>query len=313
VEKQIFCHTPVMRDEVLAHLLTDPGGTYIDCTVGGGGHALAIASRLGPGGRLIGLDQDGEAVAAAAKALDGLPAVTLVQTNFKNFADVLRRMGVPEVQGVLFDLGVSSPQLDRGERGFSYQADAPLDMRMDPSSGRTARELVNELTAAELARIIYTFGEERWARRVAEFIVNRRRMAPIETTGDLVAVIKAAIPAVARRAGPHPAKRTFQALRIAVNNELENLELGLDSAIQALTAGGRVCVISFHSLEDRLVKTVFQERARGCQCPPELPVCVCNRRPSMKIITKKPVLPAEAEVERNPRARSAKLRVAEKV
>jgi len=313
VDIKDFCHTPVLRDEVLAYLMTDPHGTYVDCTVGGGGHSRAVAERLGAGGRLIGLDQDAAAIAAAAKTLDGFKAVTLVHANFQNLAEILRQLDIEQVDGILFDLGVSSYQLDVGERGFSYQADAPLDMRMDCSSARTARDLVNELPAEELTRIIYSFGEEHWARRIAEFIVDRRRVAPIETTGELVEVIKDAIPAGARRTGPHPAKRTFQALRIAVNDELTNLEQGLREAIGALAPGGRVCVISFHSLEDRQVKSTFLELARGCQCPPDFPVCVCGRRPQIRILTKKPISPTAAEVEQNHRARSAKFRVAEKI
>jgi 16S rRNA (cytosine1402-N4)-methyltransferase len=313
VSNPVFHHIPVLIDAVLEHISVKPNGTYVDCTVGGGGHARVIADHLGPGGRLIGLDRDQEAIKAAAAALKDHPGVTLVRANFAALADTLRELNIDRVDGVLFDLGISSPQVDHEERGFSYQTDAPLDMRMDTTAERTARDLVNHLPVAELARIIYRYGEERWAGRIAEFIDRRRQAAAIETTGELVQIIKDAIPAGARRTGPHPARRTFQALRIAVNNELENLELGLDAAVRVLAPGGRVCVISFHSLEDRVVKTTFQELARGCCCPADLPVCVCGRQPVIRIITRKPVKPGVAEVAQNRRARSAKLRVAEKL
>lgn len=322
-----FAHEPVLLDKVLSLLSPRPDGCYVDCTVGGGGHARAILERLGPGGRLIGLDQDEEALRAArsrllgparSEGVDSGPAsdpaavVTLLQANFAQVARVLDRLGVERSDGFLYDLGVSSHQLDTAERGFSYQQDAPLDMRMNPGEQTTsAYHLVNGLTEAELARLIWEYGEERWAKRIAYFIVKRRENRNIETTGELVAAIKAAIPAGARREGPHPAKRTFQALRIAVNDELGALERSLEQAVWRLAPGGRICVISFHSLEDRVVKRLFRQWEKGCVCPPRVPVCRCGKRQLVRLITRRPIAPSPDEVAANPRARSAKLRAVE--
>lgn len=305
-------HLPVLAREVSTFLAPRPGGVYVDATIGGAGHALAIARAITPEGILIGIDRDPAALAAAEERLRGVGVRTiLVRGNFADLAAILRDLGFTAVHGVLFDLGLSSPQIDDPARGFSYQKDAPLDMRMDPDQSLTARTLVNEATEEELARIIREYGEERWAGRIAAFIVKRRREGPIETTGQLVEAIKAAIPARARRRGPHPARRTFQALRIAVNDELGALARGLAAAIDHLAPGGRVVVISFHSLEDRIVKREFAGRARPCRCPPGEPVCRCGG-PELLILTKRPILPGAAEVAANPRARSAKLRAAAK-
>lgn len=307
-------HRTVLLAEAVAYLGCRPGGVYVDCTVGGGGHAAAILAASGPDGRLIGLDRDAVALGRAEERLGAYRSrVVLTRENFAALTGVLQRLGSELVDGVLFDLGVSSFQLDEAERGFSYQADAPLDMRMDRRLPVSAADLVNEAAPAELARIIREYGEEHWAGRIAEKLAERRRLRPLTTTGELVEVIKAAIPAAARRTGPHPAKRTFQALRIAVNDELGAVERGLKAAIAALRPGGRVVVISFHSLEDRVAKQILAEAARGCICPPRLPVCACGRSPELKILTKRPVEPSPAEVAANPRARSAKLRAAERL
>jgi 16S rRNA (cytosine1402-N4)-methyltransferase len=303
-----------MLAETLDHMGLRPGGTYVDCTLGGGGHSYEIAKRIQPGGRLIGIDQDPNALKAAGEKLSEYAAgVTLIHSNFYRLKEVLAELGIPAVDGVLFDIGVSSHQLDEAGRGFSYMQDAPLDMRMNPQDKTTAADLVNNLPAEELSRIIREYGEERWAKRIAEFIVRRRDSRPISTTGELVEVIKQAVPAGARREGPHPAKRTFQALRIAVNDELNRFAGTLRDAVDVLRPGGRVCVITFHSLEDRIAKETFRELAGRCTCPPELPVCRCENKPQVKIITNKPVIPSAAEKDLNPRARSAKLRVARKV
>lgn len=309
-----FHHIPVMLAETLDYMGLRPGGTYVDCTLGGGGHSSEMVKRVQPGGRIIGIDQDPDALKAAGEKLREYAAsVTLVHSNFYRLKEVLAELGVPAVDGVLFDIGVSSHQLDEAGRGFSYMQDAPLDMRMNPQDTTTAADLVNNLPEQELTRIIREYGEERWAKRIAEFIAHRREIRPIATTGELVEVIKRAIPAGARREGPHPAKRTFQALRIAVNDELGRFAAALRDAVDVLKPGGRVCVITFHSLEDRIAKETFRELAGRCTCPPELPVCKCENKPQVKIITNKPVSPKAAEIEMNPRARSAKLRVAQKV
>ena len=309
-----YSHQPVMLNEVLEGLNLKPGGIYVDCTLGGAGHSEAILSRIGPGGRLVALDRDAAAITAATKKLAGYgDRVNLVRENFVNLNEVLKRLGIKEVDGILFDLGVSSYQLANPARGFSYQVDSPLDMRMNQEQATTAGDLVNKLPVAELARIIRNYGEERWASRIAEFIGVERKRCPIETTGRLVEIIKKAVPAGARRAGPHPAKRTFQALRIAVNGELEILNSALKSAVQVLKPGGRICVITFHSLEDRIVKDLFRELASPCLCSRELPVCVCGRRREIKILTARPLAPADSELQINPRSRSAKLRIAEKL
>ncbi len=309
-----FHHIPVLLEETMEALAVRPGGIYIDCTIGGGGHAAEILRRCSPDGRLIGLDQDEEALRAARERLAPFgDRVTLVHTNFAHVADVAERLGIGGADGVLMDLGVSSHQFDEGERGFSYQHDAPLDMRMDRTQSFTAAVLVNEWEESEIARVIREYGEERWAGRIAHFIVKARRQRPIETTGQLVQIIKAAIPAAARREGGHPARRTFQALRIAVNDELGALERGLEGALRVLRPGGRLAVITFHSLEDRIVKQTFARWANPCTCPPDLPVCVCGKRPVAEPVTRKPVRVSAAEVKANPRSRSATLRAVAKL
>lgn len=312
-----FAHRPVLLEEVLAWLDPKPGGAFLDATLGGGGHSLAIVGRIGPGGRLVGIDRDGQALAAASARLRSAapPGVQLhfEQMDYAHLETALDRAGVAELDGALFDLGVSSPQLDDPARGFSYWEDAPLDMRMDQRQALTARDLLHQASEDELRRILFEYGEERWAARIARFIVERRRHGRLETTGDLVQLIKDAIPAPARRTGPHPARRTFQALRIAVNDELGSLQKGLQAAANRLKGGGRIVVISFHSLEDRIVKAFFRDGERGCICPPRLPVCRCGRKPFLKVLTRRPVVPRPQEVAENPRARSAKLRAAEKV
>lgn len=306
-----------MLEEVLEGLNVRPGGVYVDCTLGGAGHSEAILKNLhgtAPGGMLVALDQDPAAISAAEKRLAPYKdRVILVKSNFMELADVLDSLGIKVIDGALFDLGTSSHQLDNPVRGFSYQHDAALDMRMDPGQALTAKDLVNNLAEEELTKIIKDFGEERWASRIASFIREERRLRPIETTGQLVEIIKKAIPAGARRQGPHPAKRTFQALRIAVNRELEILESAVCSAVQALRPGGRICVITFHSLEDRIIKDLYRRLASPCTCPREFPVCVCGGRSTLKIISSRPLVPSQEELENNPRARSAKLRVAEKI
>lgn len=273
-----------------------------------------LLERAGPEARLIAIDQDPNALAAAKQTLgDKAAQVVFIHSNFLHIERIVTELQCEPVDGILFDLGVSSPQLDAAERGFSYRHDAPLDMRMDPSSPVTAADLLATLTEEELAKILLEYGEERWARRIARFIVEERRRSPIMTTGHLVDVIKAAIPKGARSAGPHPARKTFQALRIAVNRELEVLERALVDAIKLLRPRGRIAVISFHSLEDRIVKQTFARLAAGCTCPPELPVCTCGKQAELRILTRKPIVPTEREIADNPRARSAKLRVAEKV
>ncbi len=294
-------HAPVMLKEAVDLLNPQEGGIYVDCTLGGGGHAKEILSRVGETGHLIAFDKDRHAIERSQKVLAPyLDRVTFMHRDYRFLADVLKELQIDGVDGILFDLGVSSYQVLEPERGFSYNYDAPLDMRMDDSSATTAADLVNTLSEQELGDIIYRFGEERWARRIASFIVEQRKKAPIKTTGQLTQIIKTAIPAAARRKGPHPARRTFMALRIAVNDELSGIEKGLRAGISFLKAGGRIVVISFHSLEDRIVKRIFREYAASSQN-------------SLRILTKKPLVPSEQEVLVNPRSRSAKLRAAEKV
>lgn len=305
---------PVMADEVIRFLAPKPGGIYVDGTIGGAGHAARILEASSPDGILIGFDRDAEALRAAREKL--LPfgdRVRLLQGNFAGLAEALAGFGIERIDGLLLDLGVSSHQFDSAERGFSFQKDAPLDMRMDRGSGDSAADLVNTLPEQELERIFRDFGEERWARRIAAFIVNAREEAPIETTLRLVNIIKGAIPRGAWEERLHPATRIFQALRIAVNDELASLEKVLDMGIRMLNRGGRGVVIAFHSLEDRIVKNSFREFARGCTCPKGLPYCVCGNTPLLRVLTGKPVMAGEAEVEANPRARSAKLRAAERL
>ncbi|AUG58019.1 16S rRNA (cytosine(1402)-N(4))-methyltransferase RsmH [Acetivibrio saccincola] len=311
-----FHHSPVLLKEVIEKLNIKPDGIYIDGTIGGAGHSLEIYKRLNSKGILIGLDQDEFAVKTSEirlKSAGGQAGIILVNTNFKNIKDVCFENNIQGVDGILLDLGVSSHQLDEGERGFSYKKDAPLDMRMDRRGRLTAKILVNEYSKEQLSEIIQNYGEERWAKRIAEFIVDAREKKPIESTGELVDIIKAAIPKGARREGPHPAKRTFQALRIAVNDELGVLEKAVSDGIELLKPGGRFCIISFHSLEDRIVKNTFYNRAKPCTCPPEFPVCICGKKPLVKIIGKKTIIPSKEEIEKNPRARSSKLRVVEKI
>ena len=306
-------HVPVMPDEVLALLKPEPGQIFVDGTVGGGGHARLVARAVSPGGRLIAVDRDAETLRRAEAALAEFgDAVVFVHDDFRNLSRILSELGVDGVHGVLLDLGVSSFQLDEPRRGFTYRFDAPLDMRMDTRATVTAADLVNNLSVEELTRILRVYGEERWAHRIARTIAERRARAPLETTGQLVEVVKQAIPAAVRRRGPHPAKRTFQALRIAVNDELSALREGIRAAVDALLPGGRIAVISFHSLEDRIVKRTLADLARGCECPPGLPVCRCGKQRLLHVLTPRPVLPGAEEVEHNPRARSARLRAAER-
>lgn len=308
-----FSHVPVMPDECIEGLDIREDGIYVDGTLGGAGHSRLIAERLGPEGTLIGIDRDEDAIAASKERLAGYGCRTItVKDEFRNIKRILRDLDIPKIDGALLDLGVSSFQLDEPERGFSYMNDAPLDMRMDRASGFSAYDVVNGYEEKELARIIKEYGEERWASRIASFIVNARKEQPIETTGQLVSEIKKAIPAAARRDGPHPAKRTFQAIRIEVNDELDSLAGALEDFIDVLAPGGRLCVITFHSLEDRIAKETFQRRLNPCTCPPEFPVCVCGKTADIRKITKKPLRPSEDEVETNPRSRSAKVRIIEK-
>lgn len=307
-----FEHVTVLLEETVDLLLTDPNGIYVDCTIGGTGHSKLLLSRLTPQAKLIGIDQDERAISHARKIFAGDERVILIKENFRNLERILTDLGLLPVKGIMFDLGVSSPQLDEAARGFSYMQDAWLDMRMDTTSDLTAYEIVNTWEEKKLERIIRQYGEERWARRIAHFIVEARAKNTIERTGRLVEIIKAAIPAAARREGPHPAKRTFQALRIAVNDELGVLEQVLDQALSCLDGGGRVAVITFHSLEDRIVKNKMQSWTGKCTCPKDLPVCCCGAQKLARIITRKPLLPSEQEVKNNPRSRSAKLRIAEK-
>ena len=312
MEEKNYGHKPVLLEECLAALDIKPGGTYLDGTLGRAGHSLEILRRL-PGGRLIGIDRDLTAIEAARERLAEFEGrVTLVHGNFRDLGEILRDLDVDKLDGMLFDLGVSSPQLDDPGRGFSYMHDAPLDMRMDATATLDAGQVVNRWSYEELRGILYEYGEERYAPQIARAIVRRREERPIETTGELVEVIRAAMPAQALREKQHPAKRSFQAIRIAVNGELEALGPMLEEAAENLAPGGRLAVITFHSLEDRMVKQKLRELATGCTCPPEFPVCVCGKKPKMKLVTRKPVVSGPAELADNPRARSAKLRVGER-
>ncbi len=307
-------HIPVLYREVLEGLAVREGGVYIDGTLGGGGHAKGICERLGERGILVGIDKDAEAIEAAGARLQGTACRKfLVQENYANVRAVLGALGLEQADGALLDLGVSSYQLDNPARGFSYMHDGPLDMRMDEKSPLTAETVVNEYSVGELERIIASYGEERWAGRIAQFIGNARKEKRITSTLQLVEIIKAAIPASARREGPHPAKRTFQALRIEVNDELGSLREALEAFATVLKSGGRLAVITFHSLEDRIVKEFFQRRLHPCTCPPDFPVCVCGRKPDVRKVTGKPITPGERDLAENPRARSAKLRIIEKI
>ena len=308
-----FTHRPVLLDECIEALAIRPDGVYLDGTLGRAGHSREIVKRLTTG-RLICVDRDQAALdAAEARLADWMDKVTLVHSNFDRVADILDELGLRGVDGMLFDLGVSSPQLDDASRGFSYMADAPLDMRMDRSEGLTAADVVNTWPQEELRRILQQYGEERYAPSIAAAIVRRRQERPISTTLELVEVIKSGMPTKALKEKQHPAKRSFQAIRIAVNDELASVDRMLQGAVPRLERGGRLAVITFHSLEDRIVKNALAQFARGCICPPDFPVCVCGRTPDVKLTPKKPILPSEGEIEENPRARSAKLRVAEKL
>ena len=308
-----FHHVSVLLEECIEALNIKPDGIYVDGTLGGGGHSSRIAAQLTTG-RLIGIDRDPVALAAAGERLKPFAdRVTLVHRNFDEMDTVLKDLGIPGVDGILMDLGVSSPQLDDGSRGFSYMADAPLDMRMNGEDTLDARQIVNTWSYEELKRILYDYGEERYAPRIGGAICKRREEAPIETTLELVDIIRGAMPAAALREKQHPAKRSFQAIRIAVNDELGSVERVMKGAVPCLNPGGRLAVITFHSLEDRIVKNAMAEAAKGCICPREFPVCVCGRKPQVKIITRKPITATDDELAANPRARSAKLRVCEKL
>ena len=308
-----FVHRSVLLEECIEALDIKPDGIYLDGTLGGAGHSSEIVKRLTTG-RLIGVDRDTVALNAAGERLKPyMDRVTLVHSNFSELASILDGLGLEKIDGMLFDLGVSSPQLDDGSRGFSYMTDAPLDMRMNREDGMTAYDVVNGWAREELRRILFDYGEERYAPLIAAAIERRREQKPIETTLELVDVIRSAMPNKALREKQHPAKRSFQAIRIAVNDELGSVERMLGCAMDRLNEGGRLAVITFHSLEDRIVKSAMQQAARGCTCPPEFPVCVCGNKPKVKVLTKKPIISAQQELEENPRARSAKLRVAEKL
>jgi 16S rRNA (cytosine1402-N4)-methyltransferase len=311
--KNSFHHQTVLLKESVEEIVTDPSGIYVDCTLGGGGHSAAILSRLNANGMLVGIDRDPAAVEAGKEKLaDSIARVRVVQGNFFEIATILDDLQVDHVNGILFDLGVSSHQLDVPDRGFSYMHDGPLDMRMDPAQPFSACELVNQYTETELARVIFEYGEERWARRIASFIVAARARSPVTTTAELTAIIAAAIPAAARRQGHHPAKRTFQALRIEVNGELKILPGALRAAVDKLATGGRLGIITFHSLEDRIAKQFFLGLTGRCTCPPKSPICICNPQAVLRV-RGKPILPTTVEIDANPRARSAKLRIAEKI
>ncbi|MGE5559522.1 MAG: 16S rRNA (cytosine(1402)-N(4))-methyltransferase RsmH [Chloroflexota bacterium] len=308
-----FSHEPVLLEEVLAGLRPQAGGIYLDGTVGGGGHAAALLARAGRDATLIGIDHDPSALAAAGRRLAGIPGRTLlVRGNFVDLKRILAEHGIAAVDGVLLDLGVSSHQVDEPERGFSYIHDGPLDMRMDPAAATSAADLVNAMSAEELSRVFSEYGEERFSRRIAAAIVAARQACRITRTGQLAEIISRAVPPGSRHDG-HPAKRVFQALRIATNDELRVISPAIRDAVAVLKPGGRLAVISFHSLEDRIVKETYRELARGCICPPRQPVCTCGRKPAIDIITSKPITAGKDELERNPRAHSAKLRVAEKL
>ena len=308
-----FQHKPVMLNEVIDSLKIRPEGTYVDGTLGGAGHSSQIARRLSGEGRLFGFDQDAAAIEAATRRLEPYKdRVSIIRSNYSEMRERLSELGVRSADGILLDLGVSSYQLDDAQRGFSYRADAPLDMRMDQRQKLSAREVVNGYSIEELTRVIREYGEERFARNIAKHITAEREKKPSETTGELISIRKAAIPAKAREGGGHPAKRTFQAIRIEVNRELDVLSDSLDGMIDLLADGGRICVITFHSLEDRIVKETFRRNENPCTCPPEFPVCVCGKKSKGHVITRKPIIPSEEETEENPRSKSAKLRVFER-
>lgn len=314
-----YRHIPVLLPECIEALHLSAGQTYVDATLGGAGHSLEVAKHIGRTGHLIGIDQDAVARKAARERLEALPddvrpEIDVLDGNFGDLDSLLVAAQIPSIDAILFDLGVSSVQIDTPARGFSFKETGPLDMRMDPSNQTlTAAEIINTYNAADLARVIRQYSDEKWASRIAEFIVEARKEKPLTTSEELVEVIKAAVPASARRAGGHPAKRTFQALRIEVNGELDVLRTGLEAAIRWLASGGHIAVISYHSLEDRIVKDLFKKMSTGCTCPPDLPICVCGNKPVLKVLTRKPILPSAEEIKRNPRSRSAKLRVAQRL
>ena len=308
-----FVHKSIMLEEVIESLAIKPNGIYVDGTLGGAGHSSEIAKRLGPEGRLIGIDQDGEAIAAATKRLEPYrDRVTIVRSNYAQMCQVLKELGISKVDGILLDLGVSSYQLDNAERGFTYREDVPLDMRMDQRQTKTARNIVNEYSEMELYHMSRNYGEDKFAKNIAKHIVAARQEAPVETTGQLIEIIKAAIPKKVRATGGHPAKKTFQAIRIELNHELDVLKNNLEDMIDILDDEGRIAIITFHSLEDRIVKNIFRTCERPCICPPEFPVCVCGRESKGKVITRKPIVPGREELEENSRSKSAKLRVFER-
>lgn len=310
----MFHHVTVLKHEAVEGLAIKPSGCYVDCTLGGAGHSSLILESLDATGKLIAFDQDEQAIQHAESLFaNRSEQVKLVNSNFRHLQDRLQELGITEVDGVLFDLGVSSPQLDEAERGFSYQQDAELDMRMDRSASLTAEQIVNNWDEQEIARILFEYGEEKFARKIARHIVRAREQERIRTTARLAELIKEAIPAAARRSGPHPAKRSFQAIRIAVNDELGALADALEAALRVLRPGGRISVITFHSLEDRIVKQFFAKNTERCTCPPDFPMCVCNNKGELRTINRKPIVPSPEELEANPRARSAKLRIAEKL
>ena len=313
MEEINFGHTSVLLFETVGSLNIIPGGCYVDGTLGGGGHAFEVCKRLG-NGRLIGIDQDGDAIEAASKRLMAFQdKITIVRSNYRRIAQVLEELGIEKVDGLYLHLGVSSWQLDQAERGFTYRADAPLDMRMDQRQSRTAADLVNSCSEEELTRIIRDYGEDRFARNIAKHIVREREKEPIMTTGRLAEIIKGAIPAKVRATGGHPAKRTFQAIRIELNGELTVLEESIDTMIDLLNPGGRLSIITFHSLEDRIVKNRFRINEHPCTCPPDFPVCVCGKKSKGRVVTRKPILPSEEEMRENSRSKSAKLRVFERI
>ncbi|MCI1931349.1 MAG: 16S rRNA (cytosine(1402)-N(4))-methyltransferase RsmH [Clostridia bacterium] len=308
-----FHHVSVLLNECINGLNIKENGIYVDGTLGGGGHSYKIAEKL-TSGKLIGIDQDINAIEAAGKKLEQFKdKITLVHDNFSNIKAIMKNLGIEKVDGFLLDIGVSSYQLDEAKRGFSYMQDAPLDMRMDVSADLSAYDVVNGYTQKQLDDVIFNYGEERWAKRIAQFIVEERKKKPIESTFELVDIIKKAVPKGARKDGPHPAKRTFQAIRIEVNHELDILERTIDDMTEILNPRGRLCIITFHSLEDRIVKNTFRKQENPCTCPPEFPVCVCGKKPLGKVITRKPILPSDEEIEENHRSRSAKLRILERI
>lgn len=311
-----FNHRSVLLDECIEYLNIDPTGIYIDGTIGGAGHSSEIYRRLNSKGCLIGLDQDSFAVEISTKRLEEMKTEAgfkVVNTNFKNICRTCEELGISGVDGILLDLGVSSHQLDEASRGFSYQNNAPLDMRMDRNSELSAYQIINNYSEQDIYRIIRDFGEENWASRIAKFIVEARATEPIETTFELVDIIKRAVPSAARRDGPHPARRTFQAIRIAVNHELDILNNTIEDCVSLLKSGGRLCIITFHSLEDRIVKVQFNKQVNPCTCPPAFPVCACGKKPKAVLVNRKPIVSSNEELEENPRARSAKLRVLQKI